>query len=245
MEQWYEGAVYNRRFKFRFGDCDDKNKASLFSIMKLLSEVAGEGYDGLGPEYSELWRTGQVFLLSRMSLHFRRVPRYTESVIASTWARETRGPLFYRDFEIRSEDDSILVGASSAWLLVDINSREILRPEALALPPETCGRNADCPECRKLRADRSLPEIGERPIYHSDLDGNGHVNNAVYGKIAMDFLPEEYRLKKPNEVYLNFHLETKLGRTLKIHGGTTGNGYMVQGYDGEDIHFSALFVPRF
>ena len=242
MEQWYEGAVYNRRFTFRYGDCDDKSRGSLFSVMKLLSEIAGEGYGGLGKEYAELWRTGQAFLLSRMSLRFHRTPVYTESVIASTWAREARGPLFYRDFEIRSEEGAVLVSASSAWLLVDIGSREILRPEALTLPPKTESRVADCPESKKIRADKKLVPIGERPVYHSDLDGNGHMNNAVYGRIATDFLPEIYREKALRDVFVDFHLETKLGQALEIYGGGVKNGYKLQGRIGDELHFGTEFI---
>lgn len=244
MEQGYVGAVYSRRFIFRYGDCDDKGKASLFSVMKLLSEIAGEAYNSLSQEHAALGGRGQAFLLSRMSLRFHRTPVNTESVVASTWAREARGPLFYRDFEIRAETDEILVSVSSAWILVDIASREILRPDALRYPPITDSRQADCYPCKKLRPAASMADIGKRPVYHSDIDGNGHVNNAVYGKIATDFLPEEYRAKVLGDVLVDFHTETKPGQTLEIYSGSLEPGHLVQGVIGEQLHFSVYFEYR-
>ena len=46
---------------------------------------------------------------------------------------------------------------------------------------------ADCPPCRKIKwEDGTL--AGRRKVVYSDLDGNGHVYNAVYAGIACDYV---------------------------------------------------------
>jgi medium-chain acyl-[acyl-carrier-protein] hydrolase len=241
-EEWYEGAYFYRRAALRFGDCDSRKRASLFTIMKLLSEAAGDDYEGRGFGHSVLLASGQVFLLSRMRLQFSRIPVYAESLVAGTWEREISGPFFCRDYEITGEKNETLVSGSSQWFLANYKTREILRPGSLPLGQRQLNpRKSDCPECRKIRTLMKLPVIGLRDIYYSDLDGNGHVNNAVYGKIAVDYLPDKFRQRDMKSFSINFNLETKADEALEIRGSETENGYIIQGVSGDKIHFCCEF----
>lgn len=241
-EEWYEGAYYNRKFTFRFGDCDIRKKASLYAIMKLLSEIAGDDYEGRGLGHTSLQKKRQALLLSRLNLQFKRIPLYSEKVTARTWERFVKGPFFYRDYEILSESGQILVAGSSLWLLVDTVSREILRPESLIGGNRQADpRKSDCPECGKIKKYAELPVIGLRPVYYSDLDGNGHVNNAVYGKIAADFLPDVYRNKDINAFSINFNMEIKLEDVLEICGAETEKGFAIQGKTNSRLNFGCEF----
>lgn len=243
MEQEFESAVFSRPFVYRFGDCDDKKEASLYAVMKLLSEISGEGYERRGGlEHAALWEKGQVFLLSRLCLSFHRQPAYGEETIVSTWAREIKGPIFYRDYEIKSEKGELLVSGTSAWLVVNPVSREILRPASIDDLPVMDARKADCPEPKKLRKDPSLGTLGERPVYYSDIDSNGHMNNAVYGRTAVDFLPVEYRRKRIKDFFITFNIETRPDETLEIRGGKLEQGYALQGNVKGEMHFAAEFL---
>lgn len=242
-EEWYDKARFYRRFCFRFGDCDLNKTASLHAVMKLFSEMAGEDYEGRGLGHTILWEHGQAFLLSRMSLRFHRKPRYSEQTIAVTWERFSKGVFFYRDYEIRNESGELLISGTSLWFLINPLSREVLRPNMIlggirTGDPET----ADCAPCKKVPRNNSLPILGSRPIYFSDIDANGHVNNAVYGKIADDFLPDDYRKRGVRDVFIEFKTETVKGDTLLIKGAPTENGFIVQGMSGEMYAFGVEFV---
>jgi len=242
-EEWYEDAYFNREFIFRFGDCDRYKNASIYAIMKLLSELAGEDYERRGLGYEYLLEHGQALLLSRMRLRFARAPVHTEKTVAVTWERLVKGPFFYRDYEIKSESGELLVSGSSHWALVDITSRAVLRPSSLAEGRrQENQRKSDCPDCEKLKKSTELPILGYRPIYYTDLDGNGHVNNAIYGKIAVDFLPEVTRQKQIKDFSINFFMETKQGETLEIHGLETDGGYIVQGVSNDMPRFGCEFI---
>ena len=241
-EAWYDGVYFSRKFLFRFGDCDRQKRASLYAVMKLLSELAGEDYQRRGLGYERLSNIGQALLISRLRLRFARLPVHIESVAASTWERCIKGPFFCRDYEITTERGELLVSGSSQWFLVDIMSREVLRPACL---PEGGRqeepRKSDCGECEKLRKLEGLPFLGSRPVYYTDLDANGHVNNAVYAKIAVDFLPEEFRTKDLREFSINYFTETKLGETLEISGTETEKGFILQGFANGTLRFGCLF----
>lgn len=241
-EEWYNKARFYRRFCFRFGDCDQNKTASLFAIMKLFSEMAGEDYEGRGLGHTVLWEHGQAFLLSRMSLRFHRTPRYGERTVAVTWERFAKGVFFYRDYEIRSESGELLVSGTSLWFIVNPLSREVLRPDMLMGGVLTGDPSAaECAPCKKVRRNDSLPLLGLREICFSDIDANGHVNNAVYGKIADDFLPDEYRRLGVKDIFIEFKSETVQGDTLEIKGAPTENGFSVQGISGEKYGFGVEF----
>lgn len=233
---------FRREFTFRFGDCDCYKRASIFSIMKLLTELSGEDYEYKGLGHTFLWEKRQTFLVTRMRLEFPRMPRYTGTAVAETWERTVKGPYFYRDYDVRDRSGRPLIIGSSMWLLVDPLSREILRPAALigGLPKENPD-HVPCAGCKRLKLDGSLPLLGTRRIFYSDLDANGHVNNAAYGKIAVDFMPDALREREIKALDVNFVMETKPDELLELHGGETEKGYAVQGVVGESLHFACEF----
>lgn len=240
-DAWIDGKIFNRRFIFCFGDCNPKKEGSLYAILKLFSEMAGEHYERRGLGHGLLWERGIVFLLSRVSLRIHEPPRYGETTTTSTWEKDIKGPLLYRDFEMRGPDGRLLVSASSAWLIADPISREILRPSVLGDMVLCNEREADCEPPRKLRRNTELAPLGERPVYYTDLDSNGHVNNAVYGRIAMDFLPEALREKRVRDFHITYNMEAKLGETLSLSGGDTKGFYELQG-SGDELHFATAFI---
>ena len=236
------GKYCQRDFTFCFGDCDREKRGSVYAIMKLFSEMAGEDYENRGLGHAVLWEHGQTFLVTRIRLEFARLPEYAETVRALTWERCVKGPYFYRDFTVDSLEGKRILAGTSMWMLVDPTSREILRPAALfGGMPEGCDETAGCDACKRLKLKPDLPVVGERPIYYSDLDANGHVNNAVYSKIAVDFLPESVRQGGLKAIDVSFAMETKLGETLELHGGEIPGGYAVQGMVGDTLHFACEF----
>lgn len=244
-ETWYDGAYFNRYFTFRFGDCDCDKKASLYAVNKLVSEIASEDYEARGYGYDFLAGRGQAILISRMRLKVYRMPLYNERVIARTWERCVKGPYFCRDSEIIAENGELLVAVSSQWFLVDIISRAILRPELIPMAGrQQEARKSYCPECDRIRHLRELPIIGSRPVYFTDIDANGHVNNAIYSKIALDFLPDEYKRKELSEFSINFFSETMLGETLELYCAETDNGLSLQGGADDILRFGCTFIYK-
>jgi medium-chain acyl-[acyl-carrier-protein] hydrolase len=237
-----EGGCYKRSFTFRFGDCDLNKRASIYAIMKLFSETSGEDYEVRGLGHSVLERQNQAFLLSRLAIEFHKWPEHTQTVSLSTWERGAKGPFFHRDYEMRDIQGALMAAGTSCWLLVKISTREILRPAELygGLPPEN-PHLAPCTACKRIRPQGEADLLGQRSVYYSDIDGNGHVNNAVYGRIASDFLPQRFISIPPKSLNVNFNMETRLGETMDIYGFEESAGYIIQGQSDSTTHFALGF----
>jgi acyl-ACP thioesterase len=242
-EAWHDGAFFMRKFLFRFGDCDRAGNASLYAVMRLFSELAGEDFERRGLGFDVLGARGQALLIARLRLNIHRLPVHTEQTAAVTWERGSKGPYFLRDFELRSTEGEQLISAASQWFMVDRASREVLRPNVLGLEHRQLDpRRADCPDCEKPAHCGKLLPLGLRPVFYSDLDLNGHVNNAVYSRIAVDFLPEALRERTPAGVSVSFLKETKLGETLELFGEVSGDCCRIRGSVGGAPHFAVDFT---
>lgn len=243
-DEWRSGRRFNRRVVFRFGDCTPDGRASIYSVMKTFSEIAGDDYEHRGLGHRVLFDNGQAFLVAKNSISIKSMPEYGRELVVSTWERCVKGVFFIRDFELLDADEKVMVSGTSSWFLVNPNSREVLRPDALCGPlPEPAEETADCPACPKLRfpeGERTV--LGERPVYYSDLDANGHVNNAVYSRIATDFMPGEYRGRNVKEYYITFKKETRSDEALTITGMADKDSYIVEGSTNGEQHFISKIV---
>ena len=232
----YEQAV------IRFGNCDHKQRARLSTILQQLSDVAGLAYDAKGYTHEWLWEHGNVFLLSRFSLRFFRMPGVNEELTVETWEKGTKGPLFYRLFSIYDKRGKKIVDSESAWVLVNPQTRQIIRPKEFTghfnLYPE---KKVDTLPCEKINPKIDFQTQGTYIIRYADLDGNGHTNNAKYADIACNFIPIELFDEPVKDFRIQFKQEAKLYQELTIQTAIEGKHVYVRGMLGDIVSFECEF----
>ena len=139
--------IFNKTVEIRFYDCDSQKRAKVSTINKLIADIAGIGYAAAGMTHQWLWDHGYVFLLSKVSIRFDRMPVADETITISTWERGNKGASFLRDFEIFDAGEKKLIDARTEWILVNPESRQIIRPSSFegirATLPE---KQADAPD---------------------------------------------------------------------------------------------------
>lgn len=235
-------GVFSKKTAVHFYDCDLYGRMKLTAINQTLADIADEDYAQKGMSHSWLWEHGFVFLLSKVSIRFQRFPTPREVLTVSTWEREVKGASFFRSFSIHDEQENLVLTADSAWMLVDPKNRQILRPSAFPYAHPTY-LPADCPPCRKIKwEDGTL--AGRRKVVYSDLDGNGHVYNAVYAGIACDFLPQETLKREISAYQVNFAHEAKLGDTLDIWLRQNEQSSVIKGTVGDHDSFLCVLEYR-
>ncbi len=242
-DRWNEGGVFFRRKTIDYLDCDTEKKLFLHAAMGEFSEIAGDEVQSKGHSHAYLYERGQVFLITRMSMRFHRIPKAHETIVYSTWFRKTEGRVFLRDCEVHSDEGELLASGSGTWMLYGINEGAVISPDKLTCQGSTAvNKKSDAPECKKVVPEGEPAVLGYRPVYYTDLDCNSHINNAAYNRIAVDFLPSEYRQKNIADYVINFNRETRLGETLELRGCEITNGYIIQGYVDGVLHFGSEFV---
>lgn len=169
-----------------------RNRLLRPSSLLRFQQEAGERHLGeAGLTYQEFYRRGMVFVLTRLNVEIRRLPELGEEVTLLTWHRDSKGAQLYRCYQLLDGRGEVLTEGVSAFALVEVDSHRPLRPtvfEQFGIEPHPERRNG-CPDPGRLRPPEGLEESGERRIYWSDTDYNGHLNNTVYADILCDFVP--------------------------------------------------------
>ena len=234
---------YLRQKQLIFADCDRYQRARVSTLLSIAAAVAGADYDARGLTYEKLYEMREVFLLSRIALRIHRCPRALQVVDVTTWEDGVKAAHMQRVYEI-TDREGLLVSIRSDWILVDPQTRRIMRPGTFtAKKLGTCPKVIDAPEPRKILLPREgVEDLGTRKVVWSDLDGNGHVYSGNYGDFVWDYLPADLQEKVPREFFINYSTEATLGQELRMVGCRKGGEYLMEGLGPEGVCFSAQCV---
>ena len=238
--------VWQETVPVRFGAIDKSDKLTLDAIFNYFQEAAISHAENLGVGREEMARTGQVWILSRMTVIVNKRPNYRETVKIRSWPCGWEKLFAIRDFDIKDADDKKIVSARSAWLIVDIEKRRPLRPQSVmdnlplnegmeAISAEA-GAVAGLPECENLQ------KITERKALYTDLDFNGHVNNVRYINWIEDIVDIELLLNAGKMRFdVNYLNEIMEGETVELFSAPI---YSEEGPENASADYAFTFEGR-
>jgi len=232
FEQTLTPDGYSRQGELNFSDCDRNRRIRPAAVLSLMAAAAGYDYDARGLTYERLYAIHQIFLLSKAAFRIHRCPMAGDVLTMSTWENGTKGAHLRRVYELSDRNSGqVCISGKSEWILVDPESRKILRPSSFTGKPLTvCPKEIDAPDCVKITLpEENAEELGIRTVVWSDLDGNGHVYSGNYGDIIWDALPAPLQDKPLREFQINYHKEAVLGEQLRLMGVQEGHTYRMEG----------------
>jgi acyl-ACP thioesterase len=238
--------TYDESFTILTRDCDMKGTWRLSAVLEAMQEAAGSHSLLLGCGREDLLKKNAVWVLSRSEIHMNRYPRAGEKITVHTFPMPTRICFFPR-YYIFTDDQGETVGkAGTLWLLLDTITRKML-------PPGDVARLI--PDNRDLAVPMKLPATvgnlqGEEfvteytPVY-TDLDVNGHVNNARYADWLCNTLGiEQMKNYEPETVIFNYNHEILPGQKIILHRIQKDMQYRLAGYLGETVAFEIGGILR-
>jgi acyl-ACP thioesterase len=181
--------IWQESVPVRFGDIDRSDRLTLAAIFDFFQEAAISHADNLGVGRDSMAQTRQVWILSRMSVQVDRRPKYGETIKVRSWPRGGEKLFALRDYDIRDALDKPLVRGRSGWIILDMEKRRPLRPQALMEGlPQNEGLDALPSGAAGLAELKNPQKAAQRQAGYSDLDYNGHVNNVRYIQWIQDIL---------------------------------------------------------
>jgi len=217
--------VWDETFAVRSFDVDRDGDLTPMALFCWLLEAAGRHARALGWGIQELQREGQTWMLSRCLMEVRHLPRWGDTVTVRTWPSGIERLFALRELRLLDGQGETLARATSAWLLLQADTRRPLRPppELVALAEATPGRGDELPW-------ESLPELEHaatagvfRPRSF-DLDINGHVTAASLLRWVLESLSDETLTQRRLAwLAIEFRAEVRLGDDVlgevEPHGG--------------------------
>jgi medium-chain acyl-[acyl-carrier-protein] hydrolase len=211
---------FEKEYKIPVYDTGPDGKLSLFSLFNYLQDVASEHASRLNFGRDDLLRNNHFWVLSRIVAEICLWPVWEEIIIVRTWPRGTDKLFAIRDYQVSYPDGRHIASGSSSWLVVDINTKKIQRPD------ETLTRfNSEIPVKNSLgRNAGKVGSVSENAsnsdlfkIKVSDLDVNLHTNNVRYIKWVTDTYDLNHILTHdPISLEVNYLAESVFGEEVFI-----------------------------
>ena len=106
-------------------DVDLHNKLKISSIFNYMQDIASFHADSLGVGYKALQENKIFWVLSWARVEIESLPSYGETLKIKTWAKGKKRLFYMRDFIISDENDQEIIKATTAWLLLDAQTKRI------------------------------------------------------------------------------------------------------------------------
>lgn len=190
------------------------------SFMNMAQEAAGRHAVYLGFGYDDLIKTNTAWILSRVHVEFVDTPKWRENITLNTWHKGLNRLFFLRDFLLTDDEGKERVKATTSWLVLNLETRRLVRDPKLMEEGTVCTENALETPADKVQMPKDVePElVRTHHVSYSDIDTNGHTNNAMYMQWSMNSVGYEITSSRPvKEFTINFNHETKAGDVIDIY----------------------------
>ena len=203
---------YHKEFHIRPTEVDRYGRLKPSAMLLYIQQTAGEHSDSFNLTYDALAQRGIFWAVIRHKIEIARLPRENEKITLETWPMPTTRVAFPRSTVAYDEQGNVLFRSICLWILMDLNNRSMLVPGKSGVEVEGFLRGDELSTPKSLMP-LSLNNQICRQVVFSDLDRNGHMNNARYLDWVQDLLPSDHHRNHPMKeltvCYINEALETQ------------------------------------
>lgn len=181
--------MYQLRHKVRYSEISSDKSVDMAQIVNYLQDCSTFESVSVGDDLEHLEEKKCTWLLAAWQIEVKRYPKMAEEIVISSWHSGHKGVLAHRNFQICDEKGEQIVLADSIWFYFDLE-RKVPRRIAQEYV-DLYGYQA--PLCMEVKPRKiTLPDVqgieqDAFPVRKSDLDTNGHVNNAKYIAMALEY----------------------------------------------------------
>lgn len=201
-------------------DTDASWRLKPTSFMNLAQEAAGRHAVYLGFGYDDLIKTNTAWILSRVHVEFVDTPKWRENITLNTWHKGLNRIFFLRDFLLTDDEGNTRVKATTSWLVLNLDTRRLVRDPKLMEEGTVCHEDVIETPADKVQMPKDVEAelVRRHTVSYSDIDTNGHTNNAMYMQWSMNSVGYDITSSRPvKEFTINFNHETKAGDVVDIY----------------------------
>jgi acyl-ACP thioesterase len=202
--------IFEETVRVNTYECDFNQKWKPATVFQRLTETSNLHVMQWGSGFEDLHARNLSWVLSRIKIKFYKFPGLEDTLTIRTWPKTIQQKLFYvRDFEILDAQGNKQIAATSAWLIINTQTRHLIPPRMLNLnlPPVPDLFGLDEP-LEKLTPIEKGFECSRIRAGYSAVDIVGHVNNSRYVEWICNAFPMEmYDKGKIDWMQINYNQE--------------------------------------
>ncbi|MEG2395206.1 MAG: thioesterase [Ruthenibacterium sp.] len=235
-----QNELFTQSFTVVGSECDPERRLTLGGLLRRAQQIATDQCTLLGLDASLYERTHTAFLLAKMAVRSIAPVREGDVVSLVTQPGAPLRAVFHRYTALRAADGTLRAEIDARWVLVDTQTRRILRRLPEGFPSVFAA--VQVPELEvEVHKATELQVCGEEKATFMRCDENHHINNTVYADIIYDALPVAAALNQEWKRFaIAYHNEVVLGASFALLQGKTSEDtlYFI-GKDGEKKLFEA------
>lgn len=206
---------FERDYYLRASDFDKRGKLNPASVLDLFQDVAGCHADELGIGSEAMIRRGLLWVVVKIKFRVLADPEMHQLVTVKTWPLPQKRVSFRREYRIEGENGEAFVIGCSDWAFMTVSERKLALVQDV-YPLERFITEQSF-EGRLGRIKDFEARGGAYTVCpgFSELDMNGHVNNARYASFVMDALaPADSEVI--DSFQIDYHREVMAGEKLSL-----------------------------
>ena len=201
-------------------ECDATDHLSIKALARYFQDVAEGHASSLDNGYDALIHTGRAWVICRMYLQIKQMPKLNDSVMLNTWPRKNTGLFAVRDYELCDDHGALMVSGTAYWAVINFQTRRVerFRDDMMGRYTLESRQATDMDSLDKLRhpefqTSDLVAQIVAEPSF---IDHTHHVNNAEYLRIISDYLPFDSFNVQNLDIQIDYIQETAQGDTLSV-----------------------------
>ena len=241
--------IFTKEFTISSYDLNPKGQARLTTMANFFQEVAYHHASELGLGYDDMKSRKTMWVLSRMRIQMKRYPVWNERIKLETWPSGAERLFALRDFRVLDTKGDVIGMASTAWLILDIDTHRLIRPKEMMEQFKLIVHDVqmfDRP-LEKISVPGETRQMEMHDVRFSDLDIVGHVNNVRYMEWCIDAATSSENAELDIlELEINFTHEALFGDRIQISGydHTGGEAYFVATRESDDQEIISARLKR-
>jgi acyl-ACP thioesterase len=231
--------ILEKEYKVHVYETGPDGKLNLYSLFDYLQDIASEHAIKLGYGRNELMEKNHYWVLSRIYAEIHEWPRWGDTISLRTWPKGTESVFALRDYEAFFTDGRPVASATSSWLIIDMSTKRIQRPDATLSQynTEIPHRDSLPRNAAKLESASGGSITPEFSVRVSDLDVNHHTNNVKYIKWITDSCDLGFVMENvPYSAEINYLAESRYGHRIVIRASVDKD-------DSNMLNYSVLRIP--
>lgn len=205
-----------QNWEITFLQCYPNGYLKYTDLCNILQLTAGLHAELGGISFSDMQVHHQAWVLSRMRVEIKRLPKWKETVTVKTWINSLENSRSIRCLELYIGDEKI-IGCETFWAVFNT---QIRRPENLALPHEHFEKfpeRATLHPFSKIDFQHEMLLVGTHNVKLSDLDIVNHANSVKYLEWCLDCVDiVVIQNQKIDSFEMNYLKELSLNDTVEI-----------------------------
>ena len=209
--------IYTQKFNVHDSMADRFGRMKPSAILTVMQEASGHHSDLLNVDHDTLNSQDLFWAISRNRIQITRLPELGETIRVETWHMPTTRVAYPRSVVAYDEEGQECFRSVSLWVLMDRNTRNMITPGKSGIVVAGTVRGTELAVPSSLCPVKSR-NLGNRTVCFTDLDWNGHMNNARCMDWISDLLPSIFHKEHPIKEFTVCYLsEATEGEPLELH----------------------------